>query len=117
MTPLIICSIIAFVGIIFIVLAFTSDEKYGFIAGLILFLDIFLGFGLFCSTKTESSTETQVEFSYAKSKSTVIIETTDKTETFTDAYTFNSISDSSRIYLHADYNAYGSKVGSYLIIK
>lgn len=119
MTPLIICSIIAIIGIACIVIGVASDDGGFCFAGfMILLFDGLIGFGLICSLFPASSSETLTEkFSYAKTQSVVIIETPSKNQTFTDAYTYNTISDSSKVFLHADYNTYGCEVRSYLIVR
>lgn len=119
MTSLIIFTIIAIIGVVFIILAIAlSNKGFGFTGFIILLFDVLIGFGLICSVFTHSSTEMEVEkFSYAKTESVVIIQTPKKTQTFSDAYTFNSISDSSKVVLHIDYNAYGIEVGSCIVVK
>lgn len=118
MIALIICIIIAVVGIVFCIIATIKDEGGWGLAGIIvLMLDGALGFGLFCSTTVDSTSEKQVDFSFAKTQSTVTIETPDKTEIFRDAYTFTRISDSSKVLLHTDYNVYGQETHSRLVVK
>lgn len=119
MTALIICSVIALIGIIlFVIGVVDSDSVFLPIAILILLCDGICGFGIFCCVSPVSATETKVEvFCYTKAKALIVIETPQKTETFTDAYTYNTISDSSKIYLHTDYNSYGYELRSHLVIK
>lgn len=119
MIPLIICSIIAIIGITLIIISFTSDDEgFGFAGFIILLFDSLLGFGLCCCLFTASSTEIEVKkFSYAKAESVVLIQTPQKAQTFSDAHTFNSICDSSKVYLHVDYNSYGYEIKSHLIVK
>lgn len=119
MISLTISIILGAIGIILFIIGWASDDSelgaFGFC--IMLFVGL-LGFGLACNYETQSSTEIQIQkFSYAKTESELIIQTPEKTETFSDAHTFNSISDSSKIFIHTDYNVYGGKMGSHLIIK
>lgn len=119
MLALLICITLAVIAILMIILSCTPsiDGVWGFIGMILLMFDGALGFGLVCTSNIESSSETQVEFSFAKTQSTVIIETPCKTQVFSDAYTYNRISDSSKVFLYTDYNVYGDEVHSRLIVK
>lgn len=119
MIALFICITLAVIAILIIILASTPaiDGVWAIAGIIILMIDGALGFGLVCSSNIESSSETQVEFSFAKTQSTVIIETSCKTQVFSDAYTYNRISDSSKVFLYTDYNVYGDEVHSRLVVK
>lgn len=118
MIVLIICICVALIAIALIVISgFQDNEGMGTLGFVILLIDGIMGFGVLCIAYPATTTEIQQEFYYAKTHSTVLIETPTKYETFTDAHTFNIISDSSKVFLHTDYNVYGGEVRSYLVIK
>lgn len=119
MIALIICIVITLVAIgLMIYSIVVKDGGWGFVAFLILFLNISMGFGLTCSVITETSIEEKVDkFSYAKTESVLLIQTPTKNQEFFDAYTFNKINDSSEVILHINYNVYGQETNSYLRVK
>lgn len=119
MIALIISSIIAFIAIAMLIMAFASDDgDLGFTALIILVFAVVLGFGVFCNAMTETSTEVPIEkFTYAKTESVLVIQAGGTTKTFTDAFTYNSISDSSKVFLRTDYDIYGGEIRTEIIVK
>lgn len=114
---IIISSIILLVALIFIVWGCAEYIKW--LAGLgfiLLFLSIVVGFlfggALICMT----ASDTPVKFTYAKTKSAVLVDGGGMVATFSDAYTFNTISDSSKVHLVIEYNSYGREIKRYLTI-
>lgn len=118
MIPLIISTVITLILIgWFIVDAADGWDASGFIL-LLLLITGCAGFGLACGLYTETEEDVRVEeFSYAKSKFHVIIETPEKTVTFSDALTYITISDSSKVFYHISYNIYGGVTDRKVIIK
>lgn len=118
MIALICCIALVVIALVFAVLAIVkSDWEYWIITFIILLLDGTLGFGVVCGKQVVSSEEVKQSFCYSKTYSVVTIQTPSRTEAFTDAYTYKSVNDSSKVYLHTDYNVYGGEVKSYLVIK
>lgn len=114
-----ICIMISAIGILMLISSFLDkDDVALFVVGILilLFTGVF-GFGLLCSKKITSTIEKQHKFTYAKTASTVVVETNEITSTFKDAHTYNSISDSSKAFIRTDYNVYGIEVSKSLVIK
>jgi len=111
MITIIVCSVIAIIGLMLLIIGIISKEDgSSVIGGVILALVGFLGFGMIACVLPYSEKHEKVEsFTYAKTKYSVIIETPKLTQTFTDAYTYNAINDSSEVFYNTLYNAYGSE--------
>ena len=109
--------LLAVIAIFLIIYGLVKDNDASFAGWMILLFDLLLGFGLFCSMITDYKLEEKIEFNYAKTNSCVIIETSKFTQVFTDAATYNKISDSSSVYIEAQYNVYGLELRRYLVVK
>jgi len=120
MITILICSAVAFFGMLLIFFSLLDSEREGmrFAGVLIIVATGVLGFGAVCGIVPYSSREIKVEkFTYSKTESTVTIECTGYFHTFTDAQTYNATNDSAQVFLIVAYNAYGYQVDRHIIVK
>lgn len=109
-------------GIVTFTYSYLSDKVSLMIIGfVIVFFTATFGFGLICNLFAIDTKSTLVKsFSYARTKSAVIIEINSPvhlTKDFTDARTYNSICDSSKVYFIQEINSYNQVISSKIEIQ
>ena len=111
--PLLICLIFVALCVTFFVWGFIVDNREMILISIFAcFIGSMIGFGPVCSENQIYHGRWPVyDFTYAKSKSAVLIEAAGINFTLTDARSFNFIDNAKVVYIIKHYNSYGNEVG------